>query len=290
MEGRPQPGARDRRAGPRATRRRLGPDRRVTIVPGNHDAPLVRAWVRAQDRALGPSSRGSGRRVASASADRRVARAGARRRSATPACGCPSACGRRTATTWTATCCRCPRTESGAGRYDVARATAPCRPTTSSHGDRRSHGSRGRLPRPLAALLDDVAELVRAATMPRRAPAAAPRRLAPLTAARARARRCGARASRRSRGSSTGSGSTPTGSCSATSTGSVRSETMIRSRGADAGGRPRIAEHRLVGARAAARRTTRSPIAPVLARRRGAARGRRRPARDRAARRRSVSS
>lgn len=36
----------------RALGRRLGPDREVVVVPGNHDAPLVRRWARAQGRAL----------------------------------------------------------------------------------------------------------------------------------------------------------------------------------------------------------------------------------------------
>lgn len=36
----------------RALGRRLGPDREVVLVPGNHDAPLVRRWARAQGRAL----------------------------------------------------------------------------------------------------------------------------------------------------------------------------------------------------------------------------------------------
>jgi UDP-2,3-diacylglucosamine pyrophosphatase LpxH len=32
--------------------RRLGADREVMLIPGNHDAPLTRAWVRAQGREL----------------------------------------------------------------------------------------------------------------------------------------------------------------------------------------------------------------------------------------------
>ncbi len=32
--------------------RRMGPDREVVLVPGNHDAPLIRAWARAQGREL----------------------------------------------------------------------------------------------------------------------------------------------------------------------------------------------------------------------------------------------
>lgn len=36
----------------RALGRRLGPGGKVIIVPGNHDAPLIRAWVRAQGSRL----------------------------------------------------------------------------------------------------------------------------------------------------------------------------------------------------------------------------------------------
>jgi UDP-2,3-diacylglucosamine pyrophosphatase LpxH len=36
--------------------RQLGPDREVIVVPGNHDAPLVRAWALAQGPALAPST------------------------------------------------------------------------------------------------------------------------------------------------------------------------------------------------------------------------------------------
>jgi UDP-2,3-diacylglucosamine pyrophosphatase LpxH len=40
----------------RAIGARLGADRQAIIVPGNHDAPLVRAWARAQDDGLAPNS------------------------------------------------------------------------------------------------------------------------------------------------------------------------------------------------------------------------------------------
>lgn len=36
----------------RALARRLGPDREVILVPGNHDRPLVRGWARAQGNRL----------------------------------------------------------------------------------------------------------------------------------------------------------------------------------------------------------------------------------------------
>jgi UDP-2,3-diacylglucosamine pyrophosphatase LpxH len=40
----------------RAIGARLGADRQAIIVPGNHDAPLVRAWARAQGDRLAPDS------------------------------------------------------------------------------------------------------------------------------------------------------------------------------------------------------------------------------------------
>jgi hypothetical protein len=40
----------------RAIGERLGPGREVIVVPGNHDAPLVRAWALAQGPRLQPSS------------------------------------------------------------------------------------------------------------------------------------------------------------------------------------------------------------------------------------------
>lgn len=40
----------------RAIGQRLGPDREVIVVPGNHDAPLVRAWALAQGPTLQPST------------------------------------------------------------------------------------------------------------------------------------------------------------------------------------------------------------------------------------------
>ena len=40
----------------RALGARLGPDREVIVVPGNHDAALVRSWVRGQGAALRPTA------------------------------------------------------------------------------------------------------------------------------------------------------------------------------------------------------------------------------------------
>jgi len=40
----------------RAIGRRLGPEREVIFVPGNHDGPLVRAWVLAQGTGLSPGA------------------------------------------------------------------------------------------------------------------------------------------------------------------------------------------------------------------------------------------
>jgi UDP-2,3-diacylglucosamine pyrophosphatase LpxH len=40
----------------RALGKRLGSDRQVIVVPGNHDAPLVRGWIRARGADLRPES------------------------------------------------------------------------------------------------------------------------------------------------------------------------------------------------------------------------------------------
>jgi UDP-2,3-diacylglucosamine pyrophosphatase LpxH len=51
-EGRPRQAMRAAEPVLRAIGTRLGPDREVVVVPGNHDIQLVRAWSRAQGEAL----------------------------------------------------------------------------------------------------------------------------------------------------------------------------------------------------------------------------------------------
>ena len=133
------------------------------------------------------SSRGSGRRGVQRPLPGRLAR---RRAS-----------GRRTATTSTGTCSQRPPTGSRAACSAGCRATAPVRSTTSAPAVHRSTRVEARLtrwlPRPLAALVDDLAELLRAATMPRGQRSLLPRRWRRSPSA-CSAPRCGAPASRRS--------------------------------------------------------------------------------------------
>src|SRR5262249_23474697 len=52
MEGRAQRAMEIAEPMIRALGARLGPDREVIVVPGNHDAPLVRGWVRSRREPL----------------------------------------------------------------------------------------------------------------------------------------------------------------------------------------------------------------------------------------------
>ena len=162
MEGRPRQALTVAEPILRELGARLGPERRVMLVPGNHDAPLVRTWVRTQGRALGPSSpvppdasaalgqlvewlkpaRVQIRYPGAWLSDRVWATHGHyldRHLLPESAYGILS---------------RAPSERARPIDYELAR-----RPSMSRVS--------GRLPRPLAALLDDVAELARAATMPR---------------------------------------------------------------------------------------------------------------------------
>ena len=160
---------------------RLGVEREAIIVPGNHDAPLVRAWVRARrkplrsETAVELDATPALARLASWLAPARVRahypgvwlsdRVWATHghylnRHLLPRSAYGIAAGRST---------RAPRTGASVDEYELAR-----RP-----GLARAAGS---APRPIAALLEDIAELTRASTMP-----AVKRRLlhrgtAPLTA------------------------------------------------------------------------------------------------------------
>ena len=178
-------------------------------------------------------------------------------------------------------------TASPAGCWGACRATAPRPPTTSAPAARRSTRLEALLarwlPRPLAELSDDVAEILRAATMPAIPRRLLGRRLAPIARAllgspdapgehpRARARRAPAR------------GATPTGSSSGTSTAAGRWPATTRAAGAGPAGRR--------GSRTPARGST-SPLlvqprraaAPLLARRRDPAGRRGRARADRPAR------
>ena len=125
----------------RAVGARLGSGREAILVPGNHDAALVRSWARAQGVSLAVDAR------VPVDATPLLARvtswlAPASVRVTTRASGSRSGCGRPTATISIVTCCRRSPTASPAGCSVACRVTAPRRPTTNRPGDLRSHGLR----------------------------------------------------------------------------------------------------------------------------------------------------
>jgi hypothetical protein len=186
MEGRPEHALAVAEPVLRAIGARLGPDRRVTVVPGNHDGPLVRAWVRTQGRALDVSTEVPRdatpelARVVSALAPARVD------------VSYPG--------TWLSD--RVWATHghyldlhlmpvSGFGVFRGLLGRLPRDGAVPADYEQRRRPSTVRLtpwlPRPVAALFDDVAELLRAATMPRVRRQLLHRRVLPLTAALMRA-------------------------------------------------------------------------------------------------------
>jgi UDP-2,3-diacylglucosamine pyrophosphatase LpxH len=163
-EGRPQHALAVAEPVLRAIGERMGSARRVTVVPGNHDGPLVRAWVRAQGRSLETATEvpldasPALRRLVSAFAPARVD------------VSYPGTwIGERTWAThghyldvhllpvsgygvFRGLLGRLPRDGAVPADYEQSRRPSTVRLTRW-------------VPRPIAALLDDIAELVRAATM-----------------------------------------------------------------------------------------------------------------------------
>ena len=164
---------------------RLGPEREVVVVPGNHDAALVRPWLRAN------GVPGGSRRARPARRDRRCWRrsprwlAPARVRVRYPGVWLSRArVGDPRALPRPPPAARSRRSASPAARSAGCRATARRPPTTSrpaapsltrARGAGSRGGCRGRWPR----CAEDVAELLRAATMP-----GVPRAAAAATASR----------------------------------------------------------------------------------------------------------
>jgi Calcineurin-like phosphoesterase len=185
LEGRATRAMEDAEPVLRAIGARLGRGREVVLVPGNHDAPLVRPWLRATggpkavDSAIPPDATPGLSRVTGwlAPADVRVHYPGvwlSERRWAThghyldrhllPESGYGVARGLLG---------RLPR--DGAAPIEYERAGGPSLTRLEAILTRW-------LPRPLAAVSDDIAELVRAATMPGIQRRVLRPRLAPLTA------------------------------------------------------------------------------------------------------------
>jgi UDP-2,3-diacylglucosamine pyrophosphatase LpxH len=169
----------------RAIGQRLGPEREVILVPGNHDEPLVRAWALAQGTRL----------TAGASVDPNASRALRRILSwLAPASARVNYPGVWLSDRVWATHGQyldrhlVPESAFGLPRGLPGRHPGrPARPIDYERGHRR--GSRSRdslldraLSRPIATLLESLAEFVRAATMPRLPRLLMDVRLAPLTA------------------------------------------------------------------------------------------------------------
>jgi UDP-2,3-diacylglucosamine pyrophosphatase LpxH len=180
MEGRPKQAMEVAEPVLRALGHRLGRDRQVIVVPGNHDAPLVRGWVRARGADLRPDTRVEP--DATPALARLVSSLG------------PAQVRIRYPGAWLSENLwathghyldqhllpvsaygvgwgllgRPPRDGASARDYELARRPSLGRATR-------------RLPRPLATLLDDAAELARASTMPRIRRSMLDPRLAPFT-------------------------------------------------------------------------------------------------------------
>ena len=184
LEGRPRQAMDVAEPVLRALGSRLGGSAEVIVVPGNHDRALVRPWVLEHDATMGLDTAVP---IDAAPALAQLAswlEAGAGCASTTRACGSRRASGRPTATTSTATCSPRPPTASRAGCSAACRATAP----SPADYERAGGPSATRLealmtrwlPRPLAVLTDELADVLRAATMPGGPRRALGRRLAPI--------------------------------------------------------------------------------------------------------------
>jgi hypothetical protein len=160
---------------------RLGAGRDAIIIPGNHDAPLVRGWVRTRGRQLTPDT------TVAADASPALQRvtswlAPARVRIKYPGAWLSD-------TVWATHGHYLDRHLVPVSAYGVARglrgrpARTTALPIDYELAPRPSLArTSGRVPLPLATILDDAAEILRAATMPRIPLRLLNPRIAPLTA------------------------------------------------------------------------------------------------------------
>jgi UDP-2,3-diacylglucosamine pyrophosphatase LpxH len=166
----------------RAIGRRLGRERSVLLVPGNHDAPLVRAWVRAHGRELEPSTE------VPLDATETLARVTSWLAPAQVEVRYPGTW--LSKRVWATHGHYLDRHLIPVSGYGIARGLLrrrPLRPRTPFDYEltRRPSSATfaGALPLPVAAVLNDFAELLRAATMPQVRRHLLNPRFAPLTAA-----------------------------------------------------------------------------------------------------------
>ena len=163
----------------------MGPDREIVVVPGNHDRALIRPWLR------GPGAPSSVEAVVPLDASAPLARVVAWLKPARVAVRYPGVwIGDRVWAThghyldrhlvpvsaygiWRGLLRRPARDTAEPAEYEVRH-----RPTVARLGGALTRW----LPRPLAALVDDLAELARAATMPTIPRRLSGHRIAPVTA------------------------------------------------------------------------------------------------------------
>jgi UDP-2,3-diacylglucosamine pyrophosphatase LpxH len=181
MEGRAQQAMEIAEPIIRALGARLGPDREAVVIPGNHDGPLVKSWVRRRgseltaDTLVEPSATPVLDRVCSWLAPARVS------------VRYPGAW--LSEKVWATHGHYLDLHLLPVSAYGIARGLLGRPPKTSAlpidyELTRRPSLTRTTrwMPRPVAALLDDAAELLRASTMPRIQRGLLHRRIAPLTA------------------------------------------------------------------------------------------------------------
>jgi UDP-2,3-diacylglucosamine pyrophosphatase LpxH len=166
MEGRQQRALEIAEPVLRAVGERLGAERAVTIVPGNHDGPLVRSWVRERGRSLAPST------DVPTDATETLARVASWLAPARVSVNYPGVW--LSARVWATHGHYLDRHLLPVSAYGIGRGLIGRPPQTGATPldyelARRPSASRlgGSLPLPIASLLNDLAELIRAATMPR---------------------------------------------------------------------------------------------------------------------------
>jgi predicted phosphodiesterase len=166
MEGRPEQALSVAEPILRLIGERIGPTNEVIVVPGNHDRPLVRAWVRERPERLTLDT------VVPAQATRYLARLTELLSPARVSVRYPGVWLREGI--WAThghylDLHLIPRSAVGVVRRPLARVQPDvARPVDYERARRPSAARFSRwLPLPVAALLDDAAELLRASTMPR---------------------------------------------------------------------------------------------------------------------------
>ncbi len=181
-EGRPQQAMAEARPVLQALGARLGADREVILVPGNHDQMLIREWVRTQGTALSPAA------AVPLDASPELTEIVAWLAPARVTVRYPGAW--LADNVWATHGQYLDRHLLPESAFGIARGLLGRLPRTGAIPIDYEHARRpslaratGWLPRPLAALLDDLAELVRASTMPRAPRLLLHQRFAPLISA-----------------------------------------------------------------------------------------------------------